>query len=111
MEKPKCLFDYMQSKDRIGSLNIVKGILKNDGRDANNSQLAIALSVDGLVMRRATSQGKKKNRVMIQMPPGTGKSVVISLLLGLLHSDYKKITLLYNNPDLLRFEQNTIDSL
>ena len=48
---------------------------------------------------------------MIEMPPGTGKSVVIALLIGLLNGRFRKITILYNDADLLAFEHDTIESI
>lgn len=45
---------------------------------------------------------------MIEMPPGTGKSVVIALLLGLITGKVKSTTILYNDADLLAFEHETI---
>ena len=45
---------------------------------------------------------------MIEMPPGTGKSIVIALLIGLVSKLVNKITILYNDVDLLEFERETI---
>ena len=50
---------------------------------------------------------------MIEMPPGTGKSVVIALLVGLVNADKwaTKIQILYNDPALLAFEHDTITNI
>lgn len=45
---------------------------------------------------------------MMEMPPGTGKSVVIALLVGLVHGVYKHIKILYNDVALAEFERPII---
>lgn len=41
---------------------------------------------------------------MIEMPPGTGKSVVIALIVGMVEHWFSKVTILYNDEDLMRCE-------
>ena len=45
---------------------------------------------------------------MMEMPPGTGKSVVIALLVGLVHGEFKHIKILYNDVALAEFERPII---
>ena len=94
----------------------MNSILNCDGRAANNSQQAIALAAYSFVVKLRDFKTKDvtqeivepPSRLMIEMPPGTGKSVVIALLLGLITSKVKSTTILYNDADLLAFERETI---
>ena len=101
-------------------------ILEAAGKAANNSQQAIAISAYRFIFRlvnpltkvaKKPKKGQKKpkevlvksrSRLMIEMPPGTGKSIVIALLIGLVSKLVNKITILYNDVDLLEFERETI---
>ena len=84
----------------------MNAILTIDKRAANNSQQAIALAAGELLRKRTFL-----SRLMIEMPPGTGKSVVIALLVGLLAGWVETTTIVYNDPDLLEFERETINRI
>lgn len=84
----------------------MNAILTIDKRAANNSQQAIALAAGELLRKRTFL-----SRLMIEMPPGTGKSVVIALLVGLLAGWVETTTIVYNDPDLLEFERETISRI
>ena len=46
---------------------------------------------------------------MIEMPPSTGKSVVIALIVGLVECYFNKITILYHDSELMSCETTTIE--
>ena len=85
-------------------------------RSPNNSQRAVALTVAKLVtQRRSTPKSKKvptlKNRTIVSMPAGMGKSIVMGMLAALLEKDFTKITVLYTDADLMKFEAVMIAGL
>lgn len=66
----------------FNKIRLVNSILAADNRAATISQQAIALSAFSFIIKRRDSK-MIQNRLMIEMPPGTGKSLVIALLVGL----------------------------
>ena len=108
----KTLPGFMKNK-QPDSIALINNILKCDGREASNSQQAIALAAFSFIDHRKLNTRTKDNRLMIEMPPGTGKSVVIALLVGLVNADNwaVKIKILYNDPALLAFEHDTITNI
>ena len=92
------------------ALPLVIDVMLLSGRPANNSQRAIALAMAKFVDFRRTTP-TIKNRIMLSMPAGLGKSTVAGLLVGLLEKQFARITVVYSDPDLMAFERKMIDGL
>ena len=79
-----------------------------DGRTPNYNQQAVALSVAKFVDRRKKSAS---NRIMVSMPAGMGKSVVMGMLAALFEKDFRKIVLVYTDKDLRKFEEAMVQKV
>lgn len=84
--------------------------IKVGGRDPIKSQQAVALSVAKLVVKCRITL-RRNNRTIISMRAGMGKFVVIGLIAAPLEKDFDKITLVYTEKDLIKFEKDMIAQL
>ena len=89
-------------------LALLLKVLYFQDRRVNNNQQAVALSVAKFVEKRTN---RTDNRVMVSMPAGMGKSVVIGLLANILAKDFKNILLIYSTEELFKFEAEMIHNI
>ena len=105
------IYKYMHNEDP-GFIDIRLALLLRvlyfQERRVNNNQQAVALSVAKFVEKRTN---RTDNRVMVSMPAGMGKSVVIGLLANILAQDFTNILLIYSTEELYKFEAEMVYNL
>ena len=105
------IYKYMHNED-TGFIDVRLALLLKvlyfQDRRVNNNQQAVASSVAKFVQKRTNS---KDNRVMVSMPAGMGKSVVIGLLANILAQDFTNILLIYSTEELYLFEAEMIHNI
>ena len=103
----KKLFSYMMVENQNPVMDTRLANLLTamtfDGRTPNYNQQAVALSVAKFVDKRK-KLNSSNNRIMVSMPAGMGKSVVMGMLAALFEKDFRKIVLVYTDKDLRKFE-------
>ena len=88
-----------------GNAETVEQMLMTIGRSPYNYQKAIAWVLSTLSFKN------RKLRIVAEVPAGHGKSIIMSLLVGILTQIFEQIIVVYPNTDLKNFEAKMIQKL